>query len=228
MEALAIIVAAGRGERMDAGVPKAFLPLAGVPMLLHSVRAFARASPVTAMVVVVPGDRIEETRALVAEIAKPVTVVAGGAQRQDSVRAGIQAAPATFDGIFLVHDAARPLVDVATIETVTEVAVEMGAAIPTLPVADTIKRMEQGLVRGTVDRGSLAAAQTPQAFAASLLRRAYDAAYRDGAVLTDEAMAVERLGGSVAAVPGDRKNRKMTTPDDMEWAEDVLRRRAAS
>lgn len=228
MEALAIIVAAGRGERMDAGMPKAFLPLAGVPMLLHSARAFASAPSVTAMIVVVPADRVEETRGLLAGTARPVTVVAGGAQRQDSVRAGLQAAPAGFDGIFLVHDAARPLVDVATIEAVTEVAVEMGAAIPTLPVADTIKRMEQGQVRGTVDRGSLAAAQTPQAFAASLLRRAYDAADRDGAVLTDEAMAVERLGGSVAAVPGDRRNRKMTTPDDMEWAEDVLRRRAAS
>src|SRR5688572_7092174 len=227
MEALAIIVAAGRGERMEAGVPKAFLPLGGVPMLVHSVRAFAMAPSVTAIVVVVPAERIDEARGMLSAISKPVTVVAGGVQRQDSVRAGLRAAPAAFDGIFLVHDAARPLVGVATIESVAEVAVEMGAAIPTVPVADTIKRMEHGQVRGTVDRGSLAAAQTPQGFTASLLRRAYDAAYRDGAVLTDEAMAVERLGGSVAAVPGDRRNRKMTTPDDMEWAEDVLRRRGS-
>ncbi len=137
------------------------------------------------------------------------------------------AAPAEFDGIILVHDAARPFVDVATVEAVAEVALEMVAAIPTLPVTDTIKRMEQGAVRGTIDRGSLAAAQTPQAFTASLLRRAYDAAQRDGAALTDEAMAVERLGGSVAAVPGQTVNRKLTTPDDLVWAEDVLRRRAA-
>jgi len=227
MEALAIIVAAGKGERMEGGVPKAFLPLAGEPMVVHSVRTFAAAPSVIAIVVVVPTDWVDQTGDILSRTSKPVTVVAGGAQRQDSVRAGLAAAPAGFDGIFLVHDAARPLVDVATIESVTEVAVEMGAAIPTLPVADTIKRMEHGLVRGTVDRGSLAAAQTPQAFAASLLRRAYDAAHRDGAVLTDEAMAVERLGGSVAAVPGNRLNRKMTTPDDMDWAEDVLRRQAA-
>ena len=228
MEALAIIVAAGRGERMEGGIPKAFLPLGGVPMLVHSVRVFAKAPFVVGIVIVVPADRVGETRALVSGVAKAVTVVPGGAQRQDSVRAGLAAVPAAFDGVVLVHDAARPFLDAATVESVTEVALEMGAAIPTLPVADTIKRMEQGSVRGTIDRGSLAAAQTPQAFTASLLRRAYDAAFRDGAVLTDEAMAVERLGGSVAAVPGNRMNRKMTTPDDMAWAEDVLRRRAAS
>jgi 2-C-methyl-D-erythritol 4-phosphate cytidylyltransferase len=227
MEALAIIVAAGRGERMEGGVPKAFLPLGGVPMLVHSVRVFAAAPSVTAIVVVAPEARVDEVRAMLAGITKPVTVVGGGAQRQDSVRAGLDAAPAAFDGIILVHDAARPFVDVATVEAVAEVAIEMGAAIPTLPVTDTIKRMEQGAVRGTIDRGSLAAAQTPQAFAASLLRRAYDAARRDGAALTDEAMAVERLGGSVAAVPGQPVNRKLTTPDDLAWAEDVLRRRAA-
>jgi 2-C-methyl-D-erythritol 4-phosphate cytidylyltransferase len=227
MEALAIIVAAGRGERMEGGVPKAFLPLGGVPMLVHSVRVFAAAPSVTAIVVVVPAARVDEVRAMLGGIAKPVTVVGGGAQRQDSVRAGLDAAPAEFDGIILVHDAARPFVDVATVEAVAEVALEMGAAIPTLPVTDTIKRMEQGAVRGTIDRGSLAAAQTPQAFTASLLRRAYDAAQRDGAALTDEAMAVERLGGSVAAVPGQTVNRKLTTPDDLVWAEDVLRRRAA-
>jgi len=227
MEALAIIVAAGRGERMEGGVPKAFLPLGGVPLLVHSVRVFAAAPSVTAIVVVAPADRVGEVRAMLADIAKPVTVVAGGAQRQDSVRAGLDAAPTSFDGIFLVHDAARPFADVAIVESVIEVAVEMGAAIPTLPVADTIKRMEHGLIRGTIDRGSLAAAQTPQAFVASLLRRAYEAADRDGATLTDEAMAVERLGGTVAAVPGHAVNRKLTTPDDLVWAEDVLRRRAA-
>lgn len=226
MEALAILVAAGRGERMG-GLPKAFLPLGGVPLLVHSARVLAAAPSVTSIIVVVPEARVDEARAILSSIAKPLTVVAGGAQRQDSVRAGLAAAPA-FDGIVLVHDAARPFLDVAIVESVTEVAIEMGAAIPTLPVADTIKRMEQGLIRGTIDRGSLAAAQTPQAFAASLLRRAYDAADRDGAILTDEAMAVERLGGSVAAVPGHPVNRKITTPDDLAWAEDVLRRRAAT
>ena len=226
MEALAIVVAAGKGERMEGGVPKAFLPVGGVPMLVHSVRVFDAAPSVTAIVIVVPSARVDETRALLAGIRNPVTVVAGGAQRQDSVRAGLAAAPAGFDGIVLVHDAARPFVDVDTVQSVAEVALEMGAAIPTLPVADTIKRMDQGLIRGTVDRTTLAAAQTPQGFALSLLRRAYDAADREGVALTDEAMAVERLGGAVAAVPGRAENRKLTTPDDLAWAEDVLKRRA--
>ena len=224
-QALAVIVAAGRGERMAAGVPKAFIPLAGVPMFLHSVRTFDAAPSVGPIVVVTPADRVEDTRALLAGHAA-ATVVAGGERRQDSVRAGLDSAKA-FDGVVLVHDAARPLVDVALVDAVVAAAAEAGAAIPVLPVADTIKRVEHGLVRETIDRAALGAAQTPQGFAAALLRRAYDAADRDGAVLTDEAMAVERMGGSVRAIPGSAENRKLTTPEDLAWAEDLLRRRAA-
>lgn len=222
---LAIVVAAGRGERMAAGIPKAFLPLAGVPMLLHSARVFDAAASVTAIAVVVPADRVDDTRALLSAVSKPLTVVAGGERRQDSVRAGLAAAPPSFEGIVLVHDAARPLVDEALVEAVARAAAEGGAAIPVLPVADTVKRVEHGIVRETVDRSALALAQTPQGFAAALLRQACDAAEREGATLTDEAMAVERLGRTVMAVPGSAQNRKITTPDDLAWAEDVLRRR---
>jgi 2-C-methyl-D-erythritol 4-phosphate cytidylyltransferase len=224
-KALAVIVAAGRGERMAAGVPKAFIPLAGVPMFLHSVRVFDGAPSVGAIAVVVPADRVEDTRALLAGHAR-ATVVAGGERRQDSVRAGLDSAKA-FDGVVLVHDAARPLVDVALVEAVAAAAEAGGAAIPVLPVADTIKRVEHGVVRETVDRSALGAAQTPQGFRADVLRRAYEAAFRDGALLTDEAMAVERAGGAVRAIPGSVENRKLTTPDDLAWAEDALRRRAA-
>jgi 2-C-methyl-D-erythritol 4-phosphate cytidylyltransferase len=224
-KALAVIVAAGRGERMAAGVPKAFIPLAGVPMFLHSVRVFDAAPSVGPIAVVVPADRVEDTRALLAGHAR-ASVVAGGERRQDSVRAGLDSAKA-FDGVVLVHDAARPLVDIALVEAVARAAEEAGAAIPVLPVADTIKRVEQGVVRETVDRAALGAAQTPQGFRAGVLRRAYEKADRDGALLTDEAMAVERAGGSVRAIPGSAENRKLTTPDDLAWAEDALRRRAA-
>ena len=227
-EVVAIVVAGGKGERMAAGVPKAFIPLAGVPMLLHSVRVFDAAPRVTSIVAVVPDARVEDTRALLGATAKPVAVVAGGERRQDSVRAGLDACPPAFDGIVLVHDAARPLLDAALVDAIVVAATEAGAAIPVLPLADTIKRVEAGLVQETVDRATLGAAQTPQGFSAALLRRAYDAAFREGALLTDESVSVERVGGSVRAVPGSAANRKLTTPDDLAWAEDVLRRRAGA
>jgi len=222
METRAIIVAAGRGERMGAGLPKAFVPLAGVPMLLHSARAFDAAPSVSAIAVVVPADRIDETRDLLRGLSKPVTVVPGGERRQDSVRCGIAALPAAFDGIVLVHDAARPLLDAALIDAVAAAAARAGAAIPVLPVGDTIKRIEDGMVRATIDRDALGAAQTPQGFAIALLREAYDDAGRAGVVLTDEAMAIERIGRPVRAVLGAARNRKITTADDLAWAEDVL------
>ena len=224
-QALAVIVAAGRGERMAAGVPKAFIPLAGVPMFLHSVRTFDAAPSVASIAVVVPADRADDTRALLAGHPR-ATVVAGGERRQDSVRAGLDALP-SFDGVVLVHDAARPLIEVALVEAITAAAAEAGAAIPVLPVADTIKSADGAAITGTVDRSTLRAAQTPQGFTAALLRRAYDAAARDGATLTDEAIAVERTGGAVRAIPGSPENRKLTPPDDLAWAEDTLRRRAA-
>jgi 2-C-methyl-D-erythritol 4-phosphate cytidylyltransferase len=226
METRAIIVAAGRGERMGGGTPKAFLPLAGVPMVVRSARAFDGAVSVSGIAVVVPEERVGETRELLRGLGKPVAVVPGGDRRQDSVRRGLAALPDGFDGVVLVHDAARPLVDAELIELVSAAALRAGAAIPVLPVADTIKRIEDGIVRATVDRSELGAAQTPQGFLVSLLREAYDAADRDGVLLTDEAMAVERLGRPVRAVAGAARNRKMTTRDDLDWAEDVLGREA--
>jgi 2-C-methyl-D-erythritol 4-phosphate cytidylyltransferase len=225
MGALAVIVAAGKGERMGGTIPKAFVPLGGVPMLVHCARAVDEARSGSAIVVVAPEDRLADARAALRTIAKPVTVVAGGARRQDSVRAGLDAAPPGFDGIVLVHDAARPFVDPALVDAVTAAAEEVGAAIPVLAVTDTIKRVEGGFVRETIDRSRLGAAQTPQGFAIALLRDACDAAEREGTLLTDESLAVERTGATVRAVPGAAGNRKVTTPDDLAWAEDVLRRR---
>jgi 2-C-methyl-D-erythritol 4-phosphate cytidylyltransferase len=170
---------------MGGPVPKAFVTLGGVPMLLHSARAFDAARSVSAIVVVAPEDRLAEARAALRTIAKPVTVVAGGARRQDSVRAGLDAAPPAFDGVVLVHDAARPFVDPALVDAVAAAADEMGAAIPVLAMTDTIKRVEGGFVAETIDRSRLGAAQTPQGFALALLREACDAAEREGATLTD-------------------------------------------
>ncbi len=223
MQALAILVAAGRGERMGGNRPKAFLELAGEPLLLRAARAFDAAPSVGHLVAVVPAPELERARALLEPIRKLLAVVPGGARRQDSVLEGMKQAPEGFEGVVLVHDAARPLVDVELVERVAREAAACGAALPVLPLADTVKRVRDGAVLETLDRGELAAAQTPQGFRLALLAQAYEAAFRDRLTLTDEAMAVERLGATVAAVPGSPRNRKLTTPEDLAWAEGVLR-----
>ena len=221
-DALAILVAAGRGVRMGADRPKAFLALAGEPLLLRAARAFESASSVGAIVVVVPAHEIEAGRKLLGSMRKLRAVVAGGDRRQDSVLAGLMQAPEGFSGVVLVHDAARPLVEPGLIDAVARAAASAGAALPVLPIVDTIKRVSDGRVLGTVDRSELGAAQTPQGFRLDVLMRAYEQAFRDRITVTDEAMAVERLGEPVVAVAGSPLNRKITTPEDLAWAEGIL------
>jgi 2-C-methyl-D-erythritol 4-phosphate cytidylyltransferase len=222
MEALAILVAAGRGERLGAGGPKAFRPLGGQPLLLKAALAFEAAPSVGALVAVVPESEVQRARELLRPLRKLRAVVEGGTRRQDSVLRGMREAPDGFEGVVLVHDAARPFVDVALIDAVARAAAESGAAVPVLGIADTVKRVHDGRVVETLDRSELGAAQTPQGFRFSLLTRAYEEAFRDRVTLTDEAMAVERLGLAVATVEGSALNRKITTPEDMLWAEGVI------
>ena len=207
---------------MGQGRPKAFLELAGEALVLRSARVFDEASSVGAIVAVVPEAEVQAARALLAPVRKLLAVVPGGERRQDSVLAGLKRAPDGFEGVVLVHDAARPLVEIGLVEAVTREAARSGAALPVLPVVDTVKRLRDGLVVETLERGELGAAQTPQGFRHALLVEAYEAAFRDGLTVTDEAMAVERLGAPVVAVPGSPRNRKITTPEDLEWAEGVL------
>ncbi|MFI5183726.1 MAG: 2-C-methyl-D-erythritol 4-phosphate cytidylyltransferase [Vicinamibacteria bacterium] len=228
MNGLAILVAAGRGERMGGGCPKAFLSIGGSPILLRAVLAFEAASSVDAVVVVVPEERISEATDLLRAVTKIRAVVAGGATRQDSVLEGMKHAPEGFDGVVLVHDAARPLVDPSLIDAVARSAETHGAALPVLSLVDTVKRVRDGRVVETLDRAELAGAQTPQGFRFQLLARAYEEAFRDRVTVTDEAMAVERLGQPVAVVPGSPRNRKLTTPEDLAWAENLLRLGAAT
>ena len=222
MDALVILVAAGRGERMGAGRPKAFRGLAGEPLLRKAAQVFEAAPSVGAIVAVVPPEELRAARDLLEPLTKLHAVVAGGTRRQDSVLEGLKHAPHGFAGVVLVHDAARPLVEVALVEAVARAAEETGAALPVLGLVDTVKRVRDGRVLETVDRSELGAAQTPQGFRFALLVEAYEAAFRDRVLLTDEAMAVERLGVRVAAVPGSPRNRKITTPEDLAWAEGVL------
>jgi 2-C-methyl-D-erythritol 4-phosphate cytidylyltransferase len=222
MDAVAILVAAGRGERMGAARPKAFLELGGEALLVRAARAFEAAPSVGRLVAVVPEAELGEATRLLRGLVKPHAVVGGGERRQDSVLAGLAAVPEGFDGVVLVHDAARPLVDVELVEAVAQQAAATGAALPVLPIVDTVKRVRGGRVVETLDRAELGGAQTPQGFRAALLREACAAAANAGLAVTDEAMAVERLGRPVHAVPGSPRNRKITTPEDLAWAEAVL------
>jgi 2-C-methyl-D-erythritol 4-phosphate cytidylyltransferase len=226
METLAIIVAAGRGERMKAERPKAFLMLGEESMLGRATRAFEDAASVDALIVVVPEGEEANARAALRDVGKPCSIVPGGARRQDSVRAGLREAPRGFSGVVLVHDAARPLVEASLVESVVAATRAHGAALPILPIVDTVKRVRDGRVIETLEREGLAGAQTPQGFLYSLLMRAYESAEHDGVIVTDEAVAVERTGAPVYTVAGSAANRKITTPDDLWWAERWIGERA--
>lgn len=222
-----IVPAAGRGERLGPGAPKALRTLAGQPILLHAVRNLATARDIDLIVVAVPEDAVEESRALLAGIDLSLVLVSGGETRQDSVARALLALPPEVD-VVLVHDAARPLVPAEVVDRVAA-AVRSGAdaVIPTLGVVDTIKEVDgDGFVRATLDRSRLQAVQTPQGFARDVLQRAH--AESDGGDATDDAGMVERMGVTVQVVPGHEEAFKITRPLDLVLAEAILARRRAS
>lgn len=231
MQVFVILPAAGLGTRMAGPQPKQFLALGGIPILIHSLRAFASVPRVTAIYVAVRKTEMERVEAQVAEhgFAGRVHVVEGGDNRQESVAHALAAVPATDDDIVLVHDAVRPLIDAATIERTIEAVEQHGAAIVGLPAVDTIKQVERtahgALITATIPREFVVLAQTPQGFRYGLLQRAFAEATADGFVGTDEASVVERAGLPVAVVPGTQVNLKITQPGDLELAEFYLRKR---
>lgn len=222
-----ILVAAGRGVRLGGEVPKQFLPLAGVPMLLWSVRTFASHPAVCHVVVVLPPDSVHTPPPWLApHIGAGLALTGGGAERTDSVAAGLAALPPSAR-IVLVHDAARPLVRHDVIDRVVAAARRGVAAVPAIPVADTLKEVGAArphVVDRTLARDRIVRAQTPQGFPRTLLEEAHDEARRAGIRGTDDAALVERLGGPVEVVPGDAANLKVTTPDDMALADWLLQR----
>ncbi|MGA1595582.1 MAG: 2-C-methyl-D-erythritol 4-phosphate cytidylyltransferase [Candidatus Nanopelagicales bacterium] len=222
-----IVPAAGRGERLGPGAPKALRTLAGQPILLHAVRNLATARGLDLIVVAVPEESCEEARALLQGIDIPITIVSGGETRQDSVARALLALPSEVD-VVLVHDAARPLVPSDVVDRVVG-AVRAGAqaVIPTLGVVDTVKEVDgDGVVRATLDRARLQAVQTPQGFARDVLQRAHAAS--DGGDATDDAGMVERMGVIVQTVPGHEEAFKITRPLDLVLAEAILARRRAA
>jgi 2-C-methyl-D-erythritol 4-phosphate cytidylyltransferase len=214
-----LVPAAGAGVRLGPGRPKALRLLGGEPLLVHAVRRIAAAPSVHTIVVAAPVADVTAVADLLRPVA-PVTVVPGGADRQDSVAAALAAVPDRPD-IVLVHDAARALTPAALVEAVAA-AVRSGhdAVIPVLPVVDTIKEVAAGeLVLGTVDRTALRAVQTPQGFRRAVLAAAHAAAADP---LTDDAGLVEKQGVPVICVPGSEYALKITRPFDLALAEHLL------
>ena len=232
MQVFVILPAAGLGTRMAGPQPKQFLALNGLPILIHSLRAFAAVERVTAIFVAVRKTEIERVQAQIAEygLAGRVQVVEGGDSRQESVSHALAALPAPPDDIVLVHDAVRPLIDAATIDRTIDAVIQHGAAIVGMPAVDTIKQVERtahgALITSTIPREFVVLAQTPQGFRYGLLQSAFAEATADGFVGTDEASVVERAGHLVAVVPGSQVNLKITQPGDLELAEFYLHQRA--
>ncbi|MFR9752831.1 2-C-methyl-D-erythritol 4-phosphate cytidylyltransferase [Nocardia sp. 004] len=208
---VALVPAAGRGVRLGETIPKAFVEVGGTPMVRLAVEGLLASAAVDRIIVIVPTEFADSAVALLPS-SDSVRVVVGGAERIDSVRAGLAAAPEA--AYFLVHDAARALTPPELIaRVVARLRAGHRAVVPALPVADTIKSVDEaGTVTGTPDRAQLRAIQTPQGFTADLLRRAYAT---HGIQATDDAGLVERLGVQVTTIPGDPLAFKITTPLDL-------------
>lgn len=217
----AVVVAAGASTRM--GEDKILRELGGEPVILHTLRAFELAAEVDEIILVTREELVAELAALCREagLDKVRKVVRGGETRTHSARLGTLEADRDTQ-LIAIHDGARPFVSRQVISDVVRKAAQTGAAAPAVPVKDTIKEAEGELVERTLDRSRLYAVQTPQVFEASLIRAALQKALEDGAALTDDCAAVERLGMRVSLTPGDERNIKLTTPADLLWAQALL------
>jgi 2-C-methyl-D-erythritol 4-phosphate cytidylyltransferase len=221
MRVAALVLGAGRGERLALDVPKAFVPLAGRPLLAHALEALIACAAIERVVPVVPSawrSRLAAQLGPIARHAKLLPAVAGGATRQDSLAAGLEAVPRDFE-LVAVHDAARPFVRADAVARVIAAARAHGAALLAAPAADTIKRVRGGEVVETPPRDECYAAQTPQVFRADWLREGVAKAAAEGRVATDCSQLVEALGVRVKVVAGDPDNRKITDAADLAWAE---------
>jgi 2-C-methyl-D-erythritol 4-phosphate cytidylyltransferase len=215
-----ILVAGGTGRRFGGVLAKQFQLLGGRPMLVVTAGRFAGVPGLARMIVVAAPEATDHCAALLEPLGLPLRFAPAGAERQHSVANGIAALDEDC-AFVVVHDAARPLVRPTSIAVCLAAARTTGAAILATPVSDTVKQVKDGRIVATVPRGDLWLAQTPQIFAVDVLRRAHAVAAADE-VATDDAALVERLGLPVAIVPGEASNRKITTPEDLVWAEAVL------
>lgn len=216
----AVIVAAGSASRMG-GIDKVMATLRGEPMIVRTVRTFQECDAIAEIVVVTRQDLIIPITDLCRDFSKVKAVVVGGASRQESVQLGLNSLSPDVQ-LAAIHDGARPLVTWQVIDRAVRAAHTYGAAAPAVPVKDTIKVVKGGVVVSTPDRSTLQAVQTPQVFDFDLLRGALKKAQDDGAQVTDDCSAVERMGLAVRMIEGDEENLKVTTPVDLKIAEMIL------
>ena len=225
MKTVAVIPAAGAGKRMGNETSKQYLSLGAVPIVVRTLRVFAASPSIDGIILVVPAGDVEEVRGAIVEgfgIGKVEKIVAGGRQRQDSVKAGIDALPGGTE-VVVIHDGVRPLVTEGLIALCVDGARQFGAASLGVPLKDTVKSLRpDGWVEQTVDRSKLWLTQTPQAFRREIIQEAYRRAYRESFYGTDDASLVERMGVRVKMIPGEERNIKITTAEDLLIAEALL------
>jgi 2-C-methyl-D-erythritol 4-phosphate cytidylyltransferase len=224
MRVIALLLAAGRGRRLGGDGAKCLLELSGRPLLAYSVDAVEAASSVEAFVVAAPSS-LQEDAKRAASSSKLLAVVPGGETRQASVRSALAAVPEPFEAV-VCHDVARPFAGPELFDRTVAALEWAEGAIPAVGLADTVKLVEDGAVRETLPRDRVVAVQTPQAFRRRALEEAHHAASRDGLEATDDAALLERAGFRVVTVEGHPSNRKITVPEDLRWAEAVVRERA--
>jgi 2-C-methyl-D-erythritol 4-phosphate cytidylyltransferase len=224
----ALIVAAGKGLRMGAAQRKQYLRLCDRPLLVHTLQVFDQCPEIQTILVVVPQtemDFCEKEILPAASLKNRVKLIAGGPRRQDSVFNGLQYL-GDGQGVVLIHDGVRPLVPVALIQACIRGAMQWGACIPAVQAVDTLKQVDTlGNILRTMPRESICMAQTPQAFSLPIILRAHQEARRLGREATDDASLVEALGLPVHVISGSRENIKLTTPEDLAYAETLLKLR---
>ena len=218
-----VIVAGGKGMRMGADIPKQFIPIGGKPVLMHTLERFFACDGELKIILVLPHEQQAYWRQLCRDCVFniPHTIVDGGETRFESSRKGLQAIPLDAAGLVGIHDGVRPFVSEAVIKRCFEAADESKAAIPVLPVTDTLRHVDRNGVGRNVLRSDYRIVQTPQVFDIGLLRKAFEQPYQDS--FTDEASVVESLGYTVEMVEGNRENIKLTTPFDLTLAEAMLK-----
>lgn len=223
-----VIVAAGRGSRMGTEESKQYLLLDGKPILVHTLEVFQRMDLIGEIALVVGSSDVERCLAWADTygLTKVAAVLAGGAERQHSVLCGLRTLSCEW---VMVHDGVRPFVTERAVAACADAARTTGAAVLAVPVKDTIKQVDaSGIIVATPDRSALRAIQTPQAFQRSLLLAAHERARQEGFLGTDDAMVVERTGTSVVVAEGEYTNIKITTPEDLPYAEFLLAQRYLS
>jgi len=226
MKTVAIIVAAGKGERAGKKLPKQFLNLGGKPMLALTLERFEKARLISEIVVVVPESYLGFCSKEIVDVyrfAKVRKIVSGGKHRQDSVFSGLKSIDANAD-VVVIHDGVRPFVRSQEIDRIVRICQKEGPVIFALPVKETIKRVEEGKVMTTLDRSRIWSVQTPQVFPYKTILNTYKKANKDKFVATDDSLLVERMGIEVKVIEGDEDNIKITTTEDLKMAEYLINR----